>query len=103
MGYVAIGILFLLVVAAGITMFVLVNTRRSAQVTADDRESLATPFSGPDETPLGDTAQHSAGPDGSARGPARAVGGEGRFKRDPVGGEAEGTPTIPAQRRRPPR
>jgi len=120
MAYVAIGILFLLVLAAGITVLVMANTKRSAPATAEDENAKATPFSGPDHTPVGDTAQHAGQQDeqgrtvtpndaaerGGTGGPTsgpRSVGhgpGEeeppgGRFKRDPVGGEAEGEPTAP--------
>jgi hypothetical protein len=122
MAYVAIGILFLLVVAAGVTLFVLANVRKSAPATAEDENAAATPFSGPDHTPVGDTAEHAgqqdeegrttspndatraggtgaptSGPQAGGHGPAREAEGPpaGRFKRDPVGGEAEGEPTAP--------
>ncbi len=122
MAYVAIGILFLLVLGAGITLFVMANTKESAETTGEDRDEAATPFSGPDQTPVGDTAQHAgqqdeqgqtvtpndaterggtgqqtSGPRSGGRasqGPNEEPEG-GRFKRDPVGGEAEGEPTAP--------
>jgi hypothetical protein len=122
MAYVAIGILFLLVLGAGITMLVMANTKESAPATGDDEDAAATPFSGPDETPVGDTAQHAgqqneagetytandaevqggtggqtSGPRSAGHAPARESEqpAGGRFKRDPVGGEAEGEPAAP--------
>src|SRR5690348_13218495 len=121
MAYVAIGILFLLVLGAGITILVMANTKGSAPATADDQDALATPFSGQDHTPVGDTAEHAGEHDETGRtvtasdaserggtgrptsGPHAAGHGAhrdpeepagGRFKRDPVGGEAEGEPTA---------
>src|SRR5690242_13358731 len=122
MAYVVIGILFLLVLAAGITVLVMANTKESARTTGDDETAQATPFSGPDHTPVGDTAQHAgqqdeagrtvtatdaderggtgaqtSGPRTSSHGPSRtAETPAGRFKRDPIGGEAEGEPTTEA-------
>jgi nucleoid-associated protein YgaU len=122
MAYVAIGIVFLLVVAAGITILVMANTKQSSPDAAEDSGAHAgTPFSGPDRTPVGDTAQHAGEPDsaGTTQTPqdAEAGGGTGapisgphgaghapsreaeepaggRFKRDPIGGEAEAEPTV---------
>jgi hypothetical protein len=120
MAYVAIGILFLLVLGAGITMLVMANTKQSSPATGDDEDAPGAPFSGPDHTPVGDTAQHAGqqdeqgrtvtandaqergGTGGQTSGP-RSVGhgaGKeeppgGRFKRDPVGGEGEGEPAAP--------
>jgi len=120
MAYVAIGILFLLVLGAGITVLVMANTKASAPATGDDENANAAPFSGPDHTPVGDTAQHAGqqdeqgqtvtpndasergGTGGQTSGP-RSVGhgagqeepAGGRFKRDPIGGEAEGEPAAP--------
>src|SRR4051794_12592750 len=131
MAYVAIGIVFLLVVAAGITILVMANTKESAPEAATDTEQAGTPFSGPDRTPVGDTGQHAgeqdeegatqtpqdaqagggtggpiSGPHGQGHAPAREAEepAGGRFKRDPIGGEAEAEPTIevgevPHQRR----
>ena len=123
MEYVAIGILFLLVLGGGITMLVMAQTKASAPETGEDDEtSGAAPFSGSDQTPVGDTAQHagqqddqgqtvtandasqSGGTGGQTSGPrsggrASQLPNEdpegGRFKRDPVGGEGEGEPTAP--------
>src|SRR3954452_3178480 len=117
MAYVVIGILFLLVLGAGITILVMANTKEPAPATGDDKNANATPFSGPDHTPVGDTAQHAgqqneegetvtpsdaserggtgaptSGPHAaghSTRGDADEPEG-GRFKRDPIGGEGEG-------------
>jgi hypothetical protein len=124
MAYVAIGILFLLVLGAGITLFVMANTKQSTPATAEDDERRAgAPFGGNDHTPMGDTAQHAgqqdeegrtrtpndadqhggtggptSGPHNTGRAPGRVAEepAGGRFKRDPVGGEAEAEPTIDA-------
>ena len=111
MAYVAIGILFLLVVGAGIMLFVMANAKSSAPASADDHTSKAgAPFAGRDDTPVGDTAEHAgdqdleghtvAGVYAPARGQDPGRGADdpagGRFKRDPIGGEAEAEPTIDA-------
>jgi hypothetical protein len=91
MGYVIAAILVLLIVAAGVTFFVLNATRRNRQA------SIVAPD---DKTPLGDTDQHSDEPaEGHggftepARGSAPAAGQGG------VGGEAEGgRPTTDSER-----
>jgi hypothetical protein len=90
--YVVIGILVLLAVGAGIALLVGASTKDAA------------PFDGPDHTPAGDTAQHAGEQDEAGRtvthndqthGPTgERTEGQHRFKRDPVGGEAEGEPTI---------
>jgi hypothetical protein len=93
--YVVIGILVLLVIAAGITLLVMASAKDAA------------PFQGPDHTPAGDTAQHAGEQDEAGQtvetsdqqhSPTglRTEGG-GRFKRDPVGGEGEGETAIPAE------
>jgi len=84
MTYVVIGILFVLVVGAGVMAFVMIGTKNSSPATApDDEDATAAPFSGPDHTPAGDTAsQDTDEPPG------------GRYKRDPVGGEAEGETAV---------
>jgi hypothetical protein len=121
MAYVAIGIVFLLVVAAGITILVMASAKDSAPEAGADTGQAGTPFSGRDRTPVGDTAQHAgrqdaagatrtpqdaeagggtgapiSGPHGQGHGPAREADepAGGRFKRDPVGGEAEAEPTV---------
>jgi hypothetical protein len=123
MEYVVIGILFLLVLGGGITMLVMAQTKESSSTAGeDDGTSGATPFTGSDQTPLGDTAQHAGQQDeegqtvtqsdaaerggtgqqtSGPRSGGRASQGAneepegGRYKRDPVGGEAEGEPTAP--------
>src|SRR3954453_6623446 len=120
MAYVVIGILFLLVLGAGITILVMANTKESSPAAAEDEDANATPFSGPDHTPVGDTAQHAGqqdeqgetvtpndavergGTGAQTSGPRSAGHGAGqeepagdRFKRDPIGGEAEGEPAAP--------
>jgi hypothetical protein len=97
-------------------------TRRSSPAV-DTQDGAATPGIGTDETPLGDTSQHAGEQDGGGRtvgsndadrsGGTGAPAGdlprrsqdedapEGRFKRDPVGGEGEGAPAIEADPPRP--
>ncbi|HVL94225.1 MAG TPA: hypothetical protein VM266_00045 [Solirubrobacteraceae bacterium] len=131
MGYVAVGILFLIIASIFITYLVMHATRRASPAnaqdeTADDRDDTSSPGIGADHTPFGDTAEHAgeqtaagetvtandAGPSGGTGSP---VGGaksadattpageaaEGRFKRDPIGGEGEGAPSIEADPPRP--
>jgi hypothetical protein len=123
MAYVAIGILFLLVLGAGITFFVMAQTKESSPSAGEDdsADKMAAPFSGPDQTPVGDTAQHAgqqddqgqtvtpndaeqhggtgdqtSGPHSAGHAPAQEPEEPegGRFKRDPIGGEGEGEPTL---------
>jgi len=100
MVYVVVGVIFLLVVGGVVTVMVL---------RATGGATPATPEEG-DPTPAGDTPQHSAGdaegrggtggptsgPHATGRQPARQAEEPegGRYKRDPVGGEAEAEPTI---------
>src|SRR4051794_41222513 len=122
MAYVAIGILFLLVLGAGITVLVMANTKESATTTGDDEDANAAPFSGPDHTPVGDTAQHAGQQDEHGQtvtpndasergGTGRQTSGPrsgghasqgadeepegGRFKRDPIGGGGGGGAPAP--------
>ena len=114
MEYVAMGLLVLLLIGGFVTFLVMQATRRSSPATAED--GADTPGIGTDDTPLGDTSQHAgeqtaagetvAGQDADRSGgtgapsvdlPQRSQetdAPEGRFKRDPVGGEGEGTPAI---------
>ncbi len=124
MAYVAIGILFLLVLGAGITFLVMAQTKESSPAAAEDgADTQAAPFSGPDQTPVGDTAQHAgelsgagetvtendasdrggsgdqtSGPHSAGHAPSQVAEepSGGRFKRDPIGGEGEGTTAIEA-------
>jgi hypothetical protein len=122
MSYLAVGILFLLIAAGFVTYLVLAATRKSNPASAGD---TGAPGIGTDHTPLGDTADHAgrqtsdgetvAGQDAAASGgTGRPVEGtastsasqdqdppRGRFKRDPIGGEAEGRPAVPADTPRP--
>jgi hypothetical protein len=100
MGYVIAAILVLLIVGAGITFMVLNATRRQRQASATDSElgrgtpgSEAAIVAPDDNTPLGDTDQHSEEQTQEGRpvsqresersgGGARPSGG--------VGGEGEG-------------
>ena len=98
MGYVIAAILVLLIVTAGVTLFVLSATRRNRQsAVADSSHGEGTPGSetaivAPDDrTPLGDTDQHAdepveghGGVTAPPRGSAPAAGEGG------VGGESEG-------------
>jgi hypothetical protein len=108
MGYVVAAILVLLLVAGFVTFLVMQATRRSSPATSDTSDD--TPGIGRDPSPLGDTTQHT---EDSARSagtgapssdlPQRSVHEdppEGRFKRDPVGGEGEGEPAIESDDRR---
>jgi hypothetical protein len=109
MGYVIAAILVLLIVAAGVTFFMLRATRAGRQSAAADRShgegvpgSDASIVAPDDKTPLGDTDQHAgeqttegrtvAGQDGEGGEPARGsvppAGGGG------VGGESEGGGTV---------
>jgi hypothetical protein len=121
MTYAVTALVFLLVIGAGIAFFVMAGTRDSQPSVAEDSDrSDATPFSGSgDHTPMGDTAEHAgdqteagetvgdqdaqehggtggptSGPHATGRTPGHVdeEPGHGRFKRDPIGGEAEGEP-----------
>jgi hypothetical protein len=99
MGYVIAGILVVLIVSAGIAVFVRSATMRKGQAT------IAAPDEG---TPLGDTDQHAgehtrsgetaSDPEGRERrsgdtpGSSPGVGGVGEGG---VGGEAEGSRPVP--------
>ena len=115
MGYVIAAVLVLLIVAAGVTFFVLNATRRERGSAAADRDhgegtpgSEAAIVAPDDRTPLGDTDQHAGeqttegrtvtGQDGEGGEPARGSvppAGEGG-----VGGEGEsGAPVRPESER----
>ena len=119
MGYVIAGILVLLIVAAGITVFVLRASRTGrGEAAADSDYGSGTPGSdvaiaAPDEgTPLGDTDQHAgeqtregataSDPEGADRKPGAGepsspgVGGVGQGG---VGGEGEGSRPVPDSER----
>jgi hypothetical protein len=104
----------LLVLVAGFVTFLVVNsTRRRGQYRDDvvhDEDASGPPGIGPDETPLGDTAEHAGEqtPEGETVGGQDAPGHQAperweadrptapdRQQRDPVGGEAEGKPATP--------
>lgn len=118
MSYVLVGFLVLLVVGGFITFMVLSATKRSDHATATDGspDHKPTPFA-TDDAPAGDTTEHAGeqpGQDGYTAGgqdadesggsgaPTRGTDGvtgandqdrpEGRFQRDPIGGEAEARP-----------
>jgi hypothetical protein len=109
MGYVIAAILVLLIVAAGVTFFVLNATRTGRrQAAADSDHSNEAAIVAPDEqTPLGDTDQHageqtregttvsqpeSGGATTSGSAPPAGTGG--------VGGESEGgRPVVPESER----
>lgn len=101
MEYVAIGILALLVIVGGLSMLVLRATHGSTPASPESD----------DPTPLGDTPQHSDGDAEERGGTGGPISGQGnvagrapaqqpdepeggRFKRDPIGGEAEAEPTV---------
>ncbi len=101
MEYVAIGILALLVIGGGLSLLVMRATRGSTPASPE----------GGDDTPLGDTQQHSEGDAEGRGGTGGPTSGQGntagrapaqqpdepegnRFKRDPSGGVAEAEPTL---------
>ncbi len=88
MSYLAMAILLLLIVGGFVTFLVLNATKRSSPAGTDSAN--APGIGADDETALGDTPEHS-GTTEHARDDATAVG-DGRFKRDPIGGEAEAAP-----------
>jgi hypothetical protein len=61
MGYVIAAIIVLLLVAGFVTFFVLNATKRSGRAAPGDPGGDGTPagIAAPDESPLGDTTQHS--------------------------------------------
>ena len=75
MGYVIAAILVLLLVAGFVTFFVLNATRRSGGAGPGEPSDEGTPagIASPDESPLGDTTQHS----GATHEEGRAEGAEG--------------------------
>ncbi len=117
MSYVLVGILLLLIIGGFITFLVMSATKRSEHATAaDGDDAKPTPFA-TDDAPAGDTTEHAGeqpGQDGytaggqdaaesggtgtPTRGEHSITGGndqdrpEGRFQRDPIGGEAEARP-----------
>ena len=121
MSYVLVGILLLLIVGGFVTFLVMQATKRSAHATATD-DADAAPGVGADPSPLGDTLQHageqpgdgtttggqdadrSGGTGAPTRGADSVTGGgdqdrpDGRFQRDPVGGEAEARPFTETDR-----
>jgi hypothetical protein len=115
MGYVIAAILVLLIVAAGVTFFVLNATRRQRQsAAADPGHGRGTPGSEaaivtPDEqTPLGDTDQHAGEQTSEGRTVGQREGEQGRPARGSVppageggvGGEGEsGGPVSPESER----
>jgi hypothetical protein len=82
--YVLVGILFVVVVGGGI---LLLTMRATAGSTP------ASPDSG-DPTAAGDTPEHTDAESGPPAKPGPVEPGGNRFKRDPIGGEAEAETTI---------
>jgi hypothetical protein len=108
MEYVAVGILVLLLIGGFVTFLVMQATRRSSPATGDTGDD--TPGIGTDESPLGTTTQHAdrdADRSGGTGAPTTDLPQrsqdedppDGRFKRDPIGGEGEGTPAIEDEER----
>ena len=81
MGYVIAAIIVLLLVAGFVTFFVLNATRRSGGAAPSDPGQEGNPagIAAPDESPLGDTTQHSD-----------ATGEEGRSE----GADGDQTPRV---------
>ena len=75
MGYVIAAIVVLLLVAGFVTFFVLNATKRSGRAAPGDPGAEGTPagIAAPDESPLGDTTQHS----GATEVEGRSEGAEG--------------------------
>jgi len=75
MGYVIAAIVVLLLVAGFVTFFVLNAARRSGGASPGDPGQEGTPpgIAAPDESPLGDTTEHS----GATRREGRSEGAEG--------------------------
>jgi hypothetical protein len=119
MSYVLVGILFLVIAACFVTYLVMTATKRSSPA----REDGAVGIGADEHTPLGDTDQHAGEQNrsgetvtpndaGRSGGTGRPVGlegpgeevnpagraPEGRFQRDPIGGEAEARPFVETDR-----
>jgi hypothetical protein len=85
MGYVIVAIVVLLIVAGFITFSVLNATRRSGKAGPSDPGAEGSPagIASPDETPLGDSAEHAgdtaghAADEGSGQDDAPRVGDPG--------------------------
>ena len=90
MSYLVIGIFLLLIVGGFVTFLVLNATKRSNPAATDD--NAAPGIGADDESPLGDTPEHAADDAGGHAQGAAEAGEDGRFKRDPIGGEAEAAP-----------
>jgi hypothetical protein len=84
MSYVLIGLLFVVVVGG---LILALTMRATAGSTP------ASPEPG-DKTAVGDTPQHSGAQEGAPAEPGPVEPESGRFKRDPIGGEAEAETTI---------
>jgi hypothetical protein len=84
MTYVLIGLLFVVVVGG---LLLALTMRATAGSTP------ASPEPG-DETAVGDTPHHSGAEEGGPSQPGPVEPDSGRFKRDPIGGEAEAETTI---------
>jgi hypothetical protein len=123
MEYLIPAVILLLLVGGFITFMVMNATKRSDHATAKDSGDAA-PGIGSDESPLGDTQQHAGQQDarghttggqdaddaGGAGEPALGAeatdrseandtpAADGRFQRDPIGGEAEARPYQDTER-----
>ena len=88
MTYVIVGILVLLLVAGFVTFFVLNATKRSGRAAPEDPGGEGTPagIAAPDESPLGDTTQHSDATEDEGR--SEGVEGEQRPRVGDPGPEA---------------
>jgi hypothetical protein len=101
MGYVIAAVIVLLLVAGFVTFFVLSATRRSgpAGASAPSAEGHPTGIAAPDESPLGDTTQHSDATHTEGR--PESDGGEPRPRVGDPGPEAAATRSDePADRSR---
>jgi hypothetical protein len=85
MGYVIAAILVLLLVAGFVTFFVVNATKRSGRAAPEDPGAEGTPagIAAPDETPLGDTSQHSDATDEGGGQASQGGDGEADVDRRP--------------------
>ena len=83
--------LLVIVLVMGFVVFLALNARSKDPA---GRSGDGAPGMGPDSAPLGDTVEHSDS-EGDPQAPGRpATVPQGRFQRDPVGGEAEGRAAL---------
>jgi hypothetical protein len=92
MSYVIVGILLLLIVGGFVIFMTMQATKRAHPATATDGEDAAPGIGADEQSPLGTTTQHADHDGGDQRTGSGQDRPDGRFQRDPVGGEAEARP-----------